>query len=127
MLDAPASPPGGGGGSDDDGFGGVREQDRFLPIANISSIMKKAILANGKIAKDAKETVREASDKCQREKRKTINVDDLLWAMATLGFQEYIETLKVYLQKYREVHAHLAMWDFFVYTNWGWISALGVR
>uniref|UniRef100_R7WD11 Nuclear transcription factor Y subunit B n=1 Tax=Aegilops tauschii TaxID=37682 RepID=R7WD11_AEGTA len=76
--------------------------------------MKKAIPANGKIAKDAKETVQEcvsefisfitseASDKCQREKRKTINGDDLLWAMATLGFEEYIEPLKVYLQKYRE-------------------------
>ncbi|TVU19728.1 hypothetical protein EJB05_35897, partial [Eragrostis curvula] len=44
----------------------------------------------------------EASDKCQREKRKTINGDDLLWAMATLGFEDYIEPLKVYLQKYRE-------------------------
>jgi nuclear transcription Y subunit beta len=44
-----------------------------------------------------------ASDKCQREKRKTINGDDLLWAMATLGFEDYIEPLKVYLQKYREV------------------------
>ena len=49
MADAPASP----------GGGGVREQDRFLPIANISRIMKKAIPANGKIAKDAKETVQE--------------------------------------------------------------------
>ncbi|PKA51903.1 Nuclear transcription factor Y subunit B-8 [Apostasia shenzhenica] len=93
----------------------VREQDRFLPIANISRIMKKALPANGKIAKDAKETVQEcvsefisfitseASDKCQREKRKTINGDDLLWAMATLGFEDYIEPLKLYLQKYREV------------------------
>jgi hypothetical protein len=44
-----------------------------------------------------------ASDKCQREKRKTINGDDLLWAMSTLGFEEYIEPLKVYLHKYREV------------------------
>ena len=44
-----------------------------------------------------------ASDKCQREKRKTINGDDLLWAMTTLGFEEYIEPLKLYLQKYREV------------------------
>jgi nuclear transcription Y subunit beta len=44
-----------------------------------------------------------ASDKCQREKRKTINGDDLLWAMATLGFEEYIEPLKVYLHKFREV------------------------
>ncbi|KQK05856.1 nuclear transcription factor Y subunit B [Brachypodium distachyon] len=124
MADAPASPGGGGGGggSHDSGgsprgggYGGVREQDRFLPIANISRIMKKAIPANGKIAKDAKETVQEcvsefisfitseASDKCQREKRKTINGDDLLWAMATLGFEDYIEPLKVYLQKYREM------------------------
>jgi len=44
-----------------------------------------------------------ASDKCQREKRKTINGDDLLWAMATLGFEDYIEPLKVYLARYREV------------------------
>ncbi|WOK95519.1 nuclear transcription factor Y subunit B-3-like [Canna indica] len=89
-------------------------EDRFLPIANISRIMKKALPANAKIAKDAKETVQEcvsefisfitseASDKCQREKRKTINGDDLLWAMATLGFEDYIEPLKLYLQKYRE-------------------------
>ena len=44
-----------------------------------------------------------ASDKCQREKRKTINGDDLLWAMSTLGFEEYFEPLKLYLHKYREV------------------------
>lgn len=46
---------------------------------------------------------RRASDKCQREKRKTINGDDLLWAMSTLGFEDYVEPLKVYLHKYREV------------------------
>ncbi|XP_042478110.1 nuclear transcription factor Y subunit B-3-like [Macadamia integrifolia] len=92
-----------------------REQDRFLPIANVSRIMKKALPANAKISKDAKETVQEcvsefisfitgeASDKCQREKRKTINGDDLLWAMTTLGFEEYVEPLKIYLQKFREI------------------------
>ncbi|KAJ8532511.1 hypothetical protein K7X08_012434 [Anisodus acutangulus] len=84
----------------------LREQDRFLPIANVSRIMKKALPANAKISKDAKEMVQEcvsefisfitgeASDKCQREKRKTINGDDLIWAMTTLGFEEYIEPLK---------------------------------
>ncbi|KAK9285380.1 hypothetical protein L1049_024863 [Liquidambar formosana] len=93
----------------------AREQDRFLPIANVSRIMKKALPANAKISKDAKETVQEcvsefisfvtgeASDKCQREKRKTINGDDLLWAMTTLGFEDYLEPLKIYLQKYREL------------------------
>lgn len=92
-----------------------REQDRFLPIANVSRIMKKALPANAKISKDAKETVQEcvsefisfitgeASDKCQREKRKTINGDDLLWAMTTLGFEDYVEPLKVYLHKFREM------------------------
>lgn len=44
-----------------------------------------------------------ASDKCQREKRKTINGDDLLWAMSTLGFEDYVEPLKLYLLKFREV------------------------
>ena len=51
MSDAPTSPPGGGsddgGGGGGGGYGGVREQDRFLPIAHISRIMKKAIPANG--------------------------------------------------------------------------------
>ena len=44
-----------------------------------------------------------ASDKCIAEKRKTITGDDILVAMATLGFDNYIEPLKLYLQKYREV------------------------
>lgn len=46
-------------GRDDGDERGVREQDRFLPIANISRIMKKALPPNAKIAKDAKETVQE--------------------------------------------------------------------
>jgi len=55
MADDGRSHEGGGSGSG----GGYREQDRFLPIANISRIMKKAVPANGKIAKDAKETLQE--------------------------------------------------------------------
>ena len=43
-----------------------------------------------------------ASDKCLKEKRKTINGDDLLCAMSTLGFDEYVEPLKLYLAKFRE-------------------------
>ncbi|XP_019189680.1 PREDICTED: nuclear transcription factor Y subunit B-3-like [Ipomoea nil] len=92
-----------------DGDSSQREQDRFLPIANVSRIMKKVLPAN------TKETVQEcvsefisfitgeASYKCQREKRKTINGDDLLWAMTTLGFEEYVEPLKVYLQRSRDM------------------------
>ncbi|CAN4106471.1 unnamed protein product [Withania somnifera] len=91
-----------------------KELDKFLPIANVSRIMKRSLPANAKISKEAKETVQEcvsefisfitgeASDKCQREKRKTINGDDLLWAMTTLGFENYVGPLKGYLNKYRE-------------------------
>eukprot|EP00270_Netrium_digitus_P013256 TRINITY_DN4378_c0_g1_i3.p1 TRINITY_DN4378_c0_g1~~TRINITY_DN4378_c0_g1_i3.p1 ORF type:complete len:183 (-),score=32.80 TRINITY_DN4378_c0_g1_i3:253-801(-) len=110
----------GGSGGGEGGNSSVREQDRFLPVANISRIMKKALPQNAKIAKDAKETVQEcvsefisfitseASDKCQREKRKTINGDDLLWAMSTLGFEDYVDPLKVYLHKYRETEGEKA-------------------
>lgn len=41
----------------------------------------------------------EASDKCKQEKRKTINGEDLLWAMSTLGFDKYVDPLKIYLAK----------------------------
>lgn len=97
----------------------LREQDRFLPIANISRIMKKSIPKSGKIAKDAKETVQEcisefisfvtseASDRCQQEKRKTINGEDILFAMSNLGFDNYVEPLKIYLEQYREMQPKL--------------------
>jgi nuclear transcription Y subunit beta len=107
---------------DDDGDEGVivlqngeiREQDRFLPVANIARIMKKVLPSNHKIAKESKESIQEcvsefisfitseASDKCQQEKRKTINGDDILWAMSTLGFDKYVDPLMKYLNKYRE-------------------------
>mmetsp|Transcript_100348 Transcript_100348/g.139450 ORF Transcript_100348/g.139450 Transcript_100348/m.139450 type:complete len:93 (-) Transcript_100348:92-370(-) len=76
--------------------------------------MKKSLPENAKIAKDAKETVQEcvsefisfitseACEKCKLEKRKTINGEDLLFAIHTLGFENYSEILKLYLSKYRE-------------------------
>ncbi|PON32955.1 Nuclear transcription factor Y subunit B [Parasponia andersonii] len=114
MADSDNDSGGHNGGTNANSELSPREQDRLLPIANVSRIMKKALPANAKISKDAKETVQEcvsefisfitgeASDKCQREKRKTINGDDLLWAMTTLGFEEYVEPLKIYLQRFRE-------------------------
>lgn len=106
---------GGQQGYGHDPYSSPREQDKLLPIANVGRIMKRALPANAKISKEAKETVQEcvsefisfitgeASDKCQREKRKTVNGDDLLWAMSTLGFEDYIDPLKFYLHKYREL------------------------
>ncbi|KAI3978464.1 hypothetical protein MKX01_015639 [Papaver californicum] len=104
-----------GSGNDNDSANLSKDQYQFLPIANVSRIMKNSLPSNAKISKEAKETVQEcvsefisfvtgeASDKCQREKRKTINGDDLLWAMTTLGFENYVGSLKSYLNKYREI------------------------
>jgi histone H3/H4 len=94
--------------------------------------MKLALPENAKIAKEAKECMQEcvsefisfitsegenfpwlyisgrylsieASEKCQQEKRKTVNGEDILFAMTSLGFENYAEALKIYLSKYREV------------------------
>ncbi|CAM0140253.1 transcriptional activator hap3 [Umbelopsis sp. WA50703] len=105
---------GSGNPSGDENDLDLKEQDRFLPIANVARIMKKTLPENAKIAKEAKECVQEcvsefisfitseASDRCQQEKRKTINGEDILWAMQSLGFENYAEALKIYLAKYRE-------------------------
>ncbi|ONM30216.1 Nuclear transcription factor Y subunit B-8 [Zea mays] len=94
--------------------GGGKEQDRFLPVANIGLIMRRAVPENGKIARDARESIQEcvsefisfitseASDKCVKERRKTINDNDIIWSLGTLGFEEYVEPLKIYLNNYRE-------------------------
>jgi hypothetical protein len=44
----------------------------------------------------------QASEKCQQEKRKTVNGEDILYAMTSLGFENYAEALKIYLARYRE-------------------------
>lgn len=86
------------------------------------------------IAKDAKECVQEcvsefisfitseASERCHQEKRKTINGEDILFAMSTLGFDMYVEPLKLYLQKFREVwesaeHTHTHLLHNYIYTR----------
>jgi len=77
--------------------------------------MKKALPEYAKLSKESKECVQEcasefisfitsqAADKCLLEKRKTMNGEDILWSMFVLGFENYAETLKIYLAKYREV------------------------
>ncbi|RYR71745.1 hypothetical protein Ahy_A02g005968 isoform B [Arachis hypogaea] len=82
--------------------------------------MKQILPTNAKISKEAKETMQEcvsefisfvtgeASDKCHKEKRKTVNGDDICWALATLGFDDYAEPLKRYLHKFRELECEKA-------------------
>lgn len=75
--------------------------------------MRKALPIHGKISKEAKECMQEcvsefislitsqAAEKCSIEKRKTLNGEDILFSLHSLGFENYAETLKIYLAKYR--------------------------
>ncbi|XP_057958434.1 nuclear transcription factor Y subunit B-1-like [Malania oleifera] len=95
--------------------GCIKEQERLLPIANVGRIMKQILPPNVKVSKEAKETMQEcasefigfvtgeASDKCRKERRKTVNGDDICWALGTLGFDNYAGPLRRYLTKYREL------------------------
>lgn len=90
------------------------DQDRMLPIANVGRIMKQIVPATAKISKEGKQTMQEcatefisfvtgeASDKCHKENRKTVNGDDICWALTALGFDNYAEVIVRYLHKFRE-------------------------
>ncbi|WWC90681.1 uncharacterized protein L201_005617 [Kwoniella dendrophila CBS 6074] len=96
-----------------------REQDRWLPIANVARIMKTSLPGSAKVSKEAKECVQEcvsefisfitseAAEKCLNEKRKTLNGEDILTSMRSLGFDNYEGVLRVYLTKYRDSHHSL--------------------
>ncbi|KAL6839900.1 hypothetical protein ACP4OV_029710 [Aristida adscensionis] len=98
---------------DADGIG-VSGQDNLLPIANVGRIMKDVLPPQAKISKRAKEAIQEcatefvgfvtgeASERCRRERRKTINGDDICHAMRSLGLDNYADAMRRYLQRYRE-------------------------
>ena len=77
--------------------------------------MKSALPDNPKISKEAKECMQEcvsefisfvtseATERCSAERRKTVNGEDILFALMSLGFENYSEVLKIYLAKYRHV------------------------
>uniref|UniRef100_A0A8C4ZSC5 Nuclear transcription factor Y subunit beta n=1 Tax=Gadus morhua TaxID=8049 RepID=A0A8C4ZSC5_GADMO len=90
-----------------------REQDIYLPIANVARIMKNAVPQTGKIAKDAKECVQEcvsefisfitseASERCHQEKRKTINANPLPAGIITADGQQ--QNVMVYTTAYQQI------------------------
>jgi nuclear transcription Y subunit beta len=77
--------------------------------------MKEVLDSNTKISKEAKECVQEcvgefiafitseASFQCKNQKRKTVNGDDILWALGQVGFDDYKVILHEYLIKYKAV------------------------
>ena len=92
----------------------VREQALFMPIANVIRLMRRNIPSHAKISEDAKAVVQESVSEfisfvtseanflCEKEQRKTITAEDVLWAMSSLGFDNYIKPLAFYLDRFRE-------------------------
>ncbi|KAL8028897.1 hypothetical protein ABFX02_14G192400 [Erythranthe guttata] len=90
------------------------EIELSLPIANVGRMMKKILPPSAKISREAKERMQqcaseficfvtgEAAHRCQKENRKTVNGDDICWALSSLGFDNYSEAMLRYLQNFRE-------------------------
>ncbi|CAN4108773.1 unnamed protein product [Withania somnifera] len=90
------------------------EHEKLVPIANVGRIMKQILPPRAKISKEAKERMQEcasefisfvtgeASDKCHKENRRTVNGDDICWALSSLGFDNYAEVMLRYLYKFRD-------------------------
>ncbi|KAL3503625.1 hypothetical protein ACH5RR_038074 [Cinchona calisaya] len=94
-----------------------RDSDLLVPIANILRIMKRGLPHNAKVSEDAKSMIQkcvseyisfitsEANERSHCEIRKTIIAEDILYAHAKLGFEDYVGPLTLYLNKYRQHEA----------------------
>ncbi|EYU44052.1 hypothetical protein MIMGU_mgv1a024361mg, partial [Erythranthe guttata] len=90
-----------------------READLYMPMTNIVRVLHRTLPPHAKISDDAKEIIQEcvsefisfvtseANEKAHREYKKTIHPEDVIAAMASLGFDDYVEPLRIFLNKYR--------------------------
>ncbi|KAL7111498.1 hypothetical protein ACP275_05G092300 [Erythranthe tilingii] len=90
-----------------------REAYQYMPTTNITRIMRCVLPDHVKIADNAKDAIQvcvsefinfitaEANNRCHRDHRKTITPEDVMAAMTSLGFGDYIEPLIVFLNKHR--------------------------
>ncbi|XP_028073480.1 nuclear transcription factor Y subunit B-9-like [Camellia sinensis] len=95
----------------------VSEHDQFMPIANITRIMRRVLPQHAKISDDVKEYVQqciskfisfitgEANERCHHEQGKTVTAQDILSAMGRLGFEDYVEPLTLFLNHYRGIES----------------------
>ncbi|EYU44064.1 hypothetical protein MIMGU_mgv1a024505mg [Erythranthe guttata] len=90
-----------------------REMDLYMPMTNIVRVLLRGLPPHAKIPDDAKEIIQEcvsefisivtseANEKAHREYRKTIHPEDVIAAMSSLAFDDYVEPLTFCLNKYR--------------------------
>ena len=101
-----------------------QENEQTVPIANVGRIMviwlirRRVCPKMPKLPKRPKKRFKNAfqslsnllglkvnaliaSDRCLQEKRKTVNSEDILWALEALGFDNYSSFMAVYMEKQR--------------------------
>eukprot|EP01138_Halocafeteria_seosinensis_P009878 gb/GECG01010089.1/.p1 GENE.gb/GECG01010089.1/~~gb/GECG01010089.1/.p1 ORF type:complete len:179 (+),score=19.45 gb/GECG01010089.1/:1-537(+) len=90
------------------------EVPKHLPAAAIYRIVNRGLPRGTQLSQEAREKMQhftteficflclEANEVCRKRKRKTISGDDLLAALARLGFAQYVEPLRKYLTALRE-------------------------
>ncbi|XP_054778123.1 transcriptional activator hap3-like [Prosopis cineraria] len=95
---------------------------RTFSIQTIGKIMKKVLPQKARITTEVKETIEqcltefvafitsEAAEKCNNDNRFMLTGDDIVWALARLGFDNYVEPLQIYLHRYREPDYEAANW-----------------
>lgn len=91
----------------------VQDGDLRISTNSLLRIMRRALPPQGQISDDAKDAVKmcvnefigiitsEANERCKEESRQIIAAEDLIWAMDSLGFDDYIRPLTRYLERYR--------------------------
>ncbi|XP_078444226.1 uncharacterized protein LOC144713507 [Wolffia australiana] len=86
----------------------------LMPVANVTRIMRKVLPLQAKISDDAKDTMMdyvsrfisyvtaEANRRCHSARRKTITPEDLISALGSLGFADYVAPLSRFMQLQRQ-------------------------
>ncbi|KAL7094206.1 hypothetical protein ACP275_11G087200 [Erythranthe tilingii] len=90
-----------------------RDANQYMSITNITRIMQRVLPPNAKIADNANEAIQEcitefisfitaeANARCHQDFRNTVTPEDVLAAMASLGLDDYLEPLTIFLNKHR--------------------------
>ena len=94
---------------------------RLLPLANLSRVMKRALPPASKISKDSKEVIEDSavefllfltsqfSETVHAEDRKAVSGEDVLNALSELGFDNYFDLARVYLNRFKESQGKLVV------------------